>query len=102
VNALANAKYGPTKTLQGAFDPTIIVRMFIGTDPFNIHKLLQETRRIFIEAESRGIEIAEEIRLNSIPSETKAFLVPEETRKMKLKIPPMTNRFTTPKVRSDI
>jgi hypothetical protein len=102
VDALANAKYGPTKTLQGAFDPTIIVRMFIGTDPFNIHKLLQETRRIFIEAESRGIEIAEEIRLNSIPLETKAFLVPEETRKMKLKIPPMTNRFTTPKVRSDI
>jgi hypothetical protein len=101
VNALANAIYGPTKTLQGAFDPEFIARMFVGTDPYLIHKLLQETRQIFVDAESRGIQIAEEIRLNSIPAELKSFLVPQETRKMRLNIPAMTNRFTTPKVRSE-
>ena len=101
VDALANAIYGPTKTMQSAFDPVLVARMFIGTDPYLIHKILQETRQIFVDAESRGIQIAEEIRLNSIPAENRAFLVPQETRKMKLRIPPMTNRFTTPKVRTE-
>lgn len=101
VDALANAIYGPTKTMQAAFDPVLVARMFIGTDPYLIHKILQETRQIFVQAESRGIEVPEEIRLNSIPAEHRALLVPQETRKMRLKIPPMTNRFTTPKVRSE-
>jgi len=101
VNALANAKYGPNKTLQGAFDPEFIARLFVGTDPYLIHKILQETRQIFVDAESRGIQIAEEIRLNSIPAEDRDHLVPQETRSMKLRIPPMTNRFTTPKVRTE-
>jgi hypothetical protein len=101
VNALANAIYGPTKTLQGAFDPEFIARLFVGTDPYLIHKLLQETRQIFVDAESRGIQIAQEIRLNSIPAEDRDYLVPQETRSMKLRIPPMTNRFTTPKVRTE-
>ena len=101
VNALANAVYGPSKTLQGAFDPEFIARMFVGTDPYLIHKILQETRQIFVDAESRGIQIAQEIRLNSIPAEDRDYLVPQETRSMKLRIPPMTNRFTTPKVRTE-
>lgn len=101
VDALASAIYGPTKTMQSAFDPVLVARMFIGTDPYLIHKILQETRQIFVEAESRSIEVPQEIRLNSIPAELKSFLVPQETRKMKLNIPPMTNRFTTPKVRSE-
>lgn len=101
VNALANAKYGPSPTLQGAFDPEFIARLFVGTDPYLIHKILQETRQIFVDAESRGIQIAQEIRLNSIPAEDRDYLVPQETRSMKLKIPPMTNRFTTPKVRTE-
>jgi hypothetical protein len=54
-----------------------------------------------VDAESRGIEIAEEIRLNSIPAENRDWLVPQETRNMKLRIPPMTNRFTTPKIRRE-
>jgi hypothetical protein len=101
INALAHAKYGPSPTLQGAFDPEFIPRLFVGTDPYNIHKLLQETRQIFVDAESRGIQIAEEIRLNSIPAEDRDHLVPQETRSMKLRIPPMTNRFSTPKVRTE-
>jgi hypothetical protein len=101
VNALANAIYGPTKTLEGAFDPLFTARIFFTTDPYQIYRVLQETRQIFVDAESRGIEIAEEIRLNSIPAEDRDYLVPQETRSMKLRIPPMTNRFTTPKVRTE-
>lgn len=101
VDALASAIYGPTKNLQSAFDPVLVARLFVGTDPYLIHKILQETRQIFVDAESRGIKVPQEIRLNSIPAELKSFLVPQETRKMKLNIPPMTNRFTTPKVRSE-
>ena len=101
VNALAKAIYGPSPTLQGAFDPEFTARIFFTTDPYLIHKILQETRQIFVDAESRGIQIAEEIRLNSIPAEDRDYLVPQETRSMKLRIPPMTNRFTTPKVRTE-
>lgn len=101
VDALANAIYGPTKTLEGAFDPIFTARIFFTTDPYQIYRVLQETRQIFVDAESRGIEIAEEIRLNSIPAENRDWLVPQETRNMKLRIPPMTNRFTTPKIRTE-
>jgi hypothetical protein len=101
VDALANAIYGPNKTLEGAFDPIFTARIFFTTDPYQIYKVLQETRQIFVEAESRGIEIPEEIRLNSIPAENRDWLVPQETRSIKLRIPPMTNRFTTPKVRTE-
>jgi len=101
VNALANYKINNPQNIDSAFDPIFTARMFIGTDPYLIHKILQETRQIFVDAESRGIQIAEEIRLNSIPAENRAFLVPQETRSMKLRIPPMTNRFTTPKVRTE-
>jgi len=101
VDALGNAIYGPSKTLQGAFDPEFIARIFFNTDPYQIYKVLQETRQIFVDAESRGIEIPEEIRLNSIPAELRDWLVPQETRNMKLRIPPMTNRFTTPKIRRE-
>jgi hypothetical protein len=101
VDALANAIYGPNKTLEGAFDPIFTARIFFTTDPYQIYKVLQETRQIFVDAESRGIEIAEEIRLNSIPAETNDWSVPQETRSITLRIPPMTNRFTTPKVRKE-
>ena len=101
VNALANYKINNAQNIDGAFDTELVARIFFTTDPYNIHKILQETRQIFVDAESRGIEIPQEIRLNSIPAENRAFLVPQETRNMKLRIPPMTNRFTTPKIRTE-
>jgi hypothetical protein len=101
VNALANYKINNPQNLNSAFDPIFTARLFVGTDPYLIHKILQETRQIFVDAESRGIQIAQEIRLNSIPAEDRDYLVPQETRSMKLRIPPMTNRFTTPKVRTE-
>ena len=101
VDALANYKINNPQNIDSAFDPIFTARMFIGTDPYLIHKILQETRQIFVDAESRGIQIAQEIRLNSIPAEDRDYLVPQETRSMKLRIPPMTNRFSTPKVRTE-
>ena len=101
VNALANYKINNAQNIDSAFDPIFTARIFFTTDPYQIYKVLQETRQIFVDAESRGIQIAEEIRLNSIPAENRDWLVPQETRSMKLRIPPMTNRFTTPKVRTE-
>ena len=101
VNALANYKINNPQNIDSAFDPIFTARLFGTTDPYQIHKVLQETRQIFVDAELRGIQIAEEIRLNSIPAEDRDYLVPQETRSMKLRIPPMTNRFTTPKVRTE-
>jgi len=98
---LANYKINNPQNIDSAFDPIFTARLFVGTDPYLIHKILQETRQIFVDAESRGIQIAQEIRLNSIPAENRDYLVPQETRSMKLRIPPMTNRFTTPKVRTE-
>lgn len=101
VNALANYVINNPQNIDGAFDAELIARIFYTTDPYQIYKVLQETRQIFVEAESRGIEIPEEIRLNSIPAENRDWLVPQETRSIKLRIPPMTNRFTTPKIRRE-
>jgi hypothetical protein len=101
VDALANYKINNPQNIDSAFDPIFTARIFFTTDPYQIYRVLQETRQIFVDAESRGIEIAEEIRLNSIPAENRDWLVPQETRNMKLRIPPMTNRFTTPKIRTE-
>ena len=101
VDALANYKINNPQNIDSAFDPIFTARIFFTTDPYQIYRVLQETRQIFVDAESRGIEIAEEIRLNSIPAENRDWLVPQETRNMKLRIPPMTNRFTTPKIRRE-
>jgi hypothetical protein len=101
VNALANYIINNPQGVEGAFDSELIARIFHTTDPYNLHKVLQETRTLFVEAESRGIQIAGELRLNSIPAENRGYLIPQETRSIKLRIPPMTNRFTTPKVRAE-
>ena len=101
VDALANYKINNPQNIESAFDPEFTARLFFTTDPYQIYRVLQETRQIFVDAESRGIEIPEEIRLNSIPAENRDWLVPQETRNMKLRIPPMVDRTTTPKVRRE-
>jgi len=84
-----------------AFNAQIVAgSLFTQTDPYNIAKVLEETRQFLINIETRQHLINGENRLNTIKAESRNILVPEETRKYKLKVAPMTNRFSTPKVRS--
>ena len=85
-----------------AFASTLQVgRLFFQADPFNTIKVDAETRTIVVPVENTQTLVMEEIRVNIVSAETRAHLVPQETRSLKLNIPPMTNRFSTPRVRSN-
>ncbi len=76
-------------------------RLFFQADPFNTIKINAETRTIVVPVENTQTLVMEENRVNIVSAETRAHLVPQETRSLKLNIPPMTNRFSTPRVRSN-
>jgi hypothetical protein len=102
LDKLANMIYDADAGLS-AFNFVISAgRLQTQADPYNIAKVLNETRKILIAMENRKYIIPQEIRLNTIKAETRNILVPDETRKFRLKVAPMTNRFATPKVRSSI
>ena len=75
-------------------------RIFYSADPYNTTKISQEIRRIVLPEENRQTLVMAENRLNTITQETGDYLVPQETRSIKLRIPPFSNRFSTPRVRS--
>tara|TARA_R100000995_G_scaffold79584_1_gene50730 strand:- start:1714 stop:3861 length:2148 start_codon:yes stop_codon:yes gene_type:complete len=85
-----------------AFASTLQVgRLFFQADPFNTIKVDAETRTIVLPVENRQTLVMAENRVNIVSAETRAHLVPQETRSLKLNIPPMTNAFSTPRVRSN-
>ena len=85
-----------------AFASTLQVgRLFFQADPFNTIKVDAETRTIVLPVENRQTLVMAENRVNIVSAETRAHLVPQETRSLKLNIPPMTNQFSTPRVRSN-
>ena len=55
-----------------------------------------------VPVENRQTLVMEENRVNIVSAETRAHLVPQETRSLKLKVAPITNRFTIPRVRSKV
>ena len=79
-----------------------VARMFFQTDPFNIFKVQTENRVVMVPVENRQTLVMEENRVNIVSAETRAHLVPQETRSLKLKVAPITNRFTIPRVRSKV
>ena len=79
-----------------------VARMFFQTDPYNIFKVQTENRVVMVPVENRQTLVMEENRLNIVSAETRAHLVPQETRNIKLRVAPITNRFTIPRVRSEV
>ena len=79
-----------------------VARMFFQTDPFNIFKVQTENRVVMVPVENRQTLVMEENRVNIVSAETRAHLVPQETRSLKLRVAPITNRFTVPRVRSSV
>jgi hypothetical protein len=100
LDKLGNMIYGPDVDLSAFYSELAVGSIYQTADFYNTFKILQETRNILIAIENRQHIISEEKRLNTIKAESRNLLVPQETRRFKLKVAPVTNRFTTPKIRS--
>lgn len=100
LDKIGNMIYDADASLSALYSELVIGSITQSADFYNTFKILQETRNILIGIENRQYIISEEKRLNTIKAESRNVLVPEETRRFKLKVAPITNRFTTPKVRS--
>ena len=102
VDFVANIKYAPTVPTFNALATTLNVgRLLIQADPFHTITVDAETRTIVIPSENRITGIMAENRLNTIINENRLVEIMQETRTHKLKIPSITDRFSTPRVRSE-
>jgi len=98
---LGNEIYGPSLALSVLASELSIARLFYQADPWNIYKVKQEIRTVMVPAENRQTLVNEENRVNMITAETRAYLVPQETRSLKLRRPPFSNIYATPRIRSE-
>ena len=96
-NSIFDLGYGQ---IFNALYSTLTVGRLIGLpDPWNILKVLQETRTILVPIESMDIKVLEETRVNKAKTETRSLLVPQETRSYKIRKPIMTSQSVIPRVR---
>lgn len=102
-NFVGQAKYGPEVgfTLNALATTLSVGSLLTQADPYNIITVDSETRTIVIPSENRITGIMAENRLNTISNENRQVGIMQETRTHKLKIPSITNRFSTPRVRSE-
>lgn len=100
-NFVGNEIYGPSLSLSALASELTTARLFYPADPWNIYKVQQEIRTAMVPVENRQTLVNEENRVNMITAETRAYLVPQETRSLKLKRPPFSNIYSTPRVRSE-
>ena len=98
---IGHIKYDPSLTLSALASQLSVGRLIKQADPYRIITVDAETRTFVVPAESRSTVVQEENRLNIISSETRLENVLEETRVHKLKIPGLTNIYSTPRVRSE-
>ena len=98
---VAHIKYAPTVTFSALASTLSEGLIDAIADPFNTITVDAETRTIVIPTENRITAIMEENRLNTIINENRLTKIMQETRTHKLKIPSITDRFATPRVRSE-
>ena len=98
---IGHIKYDPSLTLSALASQLSVGELLKQADPYNIITVDAETRTFVVPTESRSTVVQEENRLNIISSETRLENVLEETRVHKLKIPGLTNIYSTPRVRSE-
>jgi len=77
-------------------------RIIYQGDPYYLIKVPAENRALPVPTENRITLVEGENRVNMITADTRTILVPEETRSIKLRIPPLSNRLSTPRVRSEV
>ena len=96
-------RLGPFQLVLPALVSTLqTARLVIQADPFNIITVGQEGRTVLIPTENRITLVDQENRVNTLNSVTRTLMVPQETRSIKLRVPPLTDRLSTPRVRSEI
>jgi len=76
-------------------------KLFYQADPYNIFTVPAETRTAVIPRESNITLVDQEIRVNKVAAETRLYIVDQETRRFKLRVAPISNRFSTPKERAE-
>ena len=102
-DTIPSRKLGPYQLVLPALASTLTTaKLFYQADPHNIAKVLKETRTLTIAADTRIIAIDQENRVNKVIAETRTHMVPQETRRHKLRIPPIKDRFVTPKTRAEV
>lgn len=95
-------KLGPYQLVLNAFASKLTTaKLFYQADPFNIITVPAETRVAVLPAETRISTIDQENRVNKVTADTRTYLVDQETRRFKLKVAPISNRFSTPKQRAE-
>jgi hypothetical protein len=100
--AIPSFIHGATAAISALASTVNVGRLFFQADPFNIITVPSESRTLPVITENRITLIDSENRVNIINTDTRTVLVPEETRRIKLKIPALSSRFTTPRVRSEV
>ena len=96
-----NIIYDPTLAIAAITVKVTTTRIIYQGDPYYLIKVPAENRQLIVPVENRITLIEGENRVNMIKADTRTVLVPEETRSIKLRIPPLSNRISTPRVRSE-
>ncbi len=96
-----NIIYDPTLAIAAITVKVTTTRIIYQGDPYYLIKVPAENRQLMVPVENRITLIEGENRVNMIKADTRTVLVPEETRSIKLRIPPLSNRISTPRVRSE-
>jgi len=101
VAPIGNATYRTSLELFALYSKLADGFVITLADPFNVFKVIQETRTLLTPEENKTIKVFEETRLNTLQSETNTIKVSQETRQTKIARPGFTNRSSIPRVRSE-
>jgi len=96
-----NIIYDSQVAIAGITVQVATTRIIYQGDPYYLIKVPAENRALPVPTENRITLVEGENRVNMITADTRTILVPEETRSIKLRIPPLSNRLSTPRVRSE-
>jgi len=96
-----NFKTDTDITLNALASTLQVGTLSLQPDPFNTITVQAETRTFVVPAENRQTLVMAEDRVNTISNETKVMNVMQETRTHKIIRPGFTDRFSTPRIRSE-
>ena len=96
-----NFKTDTDITLNALASSLLVGTLSLQPDPFNTITVQAETRTFVVPAENRQTLVMAENRVNTISNETRVTDIMQETRTHKIIRPGFTDRFSTPRVRSE-
>ncbi len=88
-------------TLNALASSLLVGTLSLQPDPFNTITVQAETRTFVVPDENRQTLVMAEDRVNTISNETRVTDIMQETRTHKIIRPGFTDRFSTPRIRSE-